>query len=546
MSRARSFRAHIGGDDQQRRAAMAGAGLEEILSELFCNGRRAGASRIDVLRMGDNVTVRDDGSGCASPEALVSFGRADWGEPGTDETLEGCGFHLLGARERVDVTSTFAPRESDASGTGERRRWTMRLTPRGFAGLEEVSVTEDDEVADRHATGLSVTLTLRPDETPAAAREAAEKAALYLPLPVRFNSEELRRESLLSHCARVETIAGVRYGVRRAKEERRETTINVFGRTLHHRPTPRLETRWPGDHWWILAEVVEGRGFGISHDGRPHLLRTPEVEALWRNGQRLLFETVRNQGGPATVVSPSDEEISIACGAHIRSDHRHLARWTPRIDPRAEQHEVPENGLLIAMPGEIAHADRCVLAQALEGAGLDGIAFEEDARHRNEAWYAELRRLTDFSITVRDGDRTQTLEPGRDRDEGHADREADGIDVRMVIRSANGRQETIETAVDIAWRNPRGGCWPYNCGTIVSKALGPTRPAWGREPATPPTRWASPGGSGYRKGPEGNGTRPGSRRRENIDQTRSVQPYARRDAVGRGTPDARADEARAR
>ena len=199
-------------------------------------------------------------------------------------------------------------------------------------------------------------------------------------------------------------------------------------------------------------------------------MRTPQTEALWATGQKLLFETIRSQGGPSTVVTPSDEETSIACGAHIRADYRRLPRWTPRIDPQSEQAEVPQNGLLIATSTETEHSDRCVLAHALERAGLDGIAFHEDARQRDEDWYADLRRLTEFSITVRDGEVSARLEPGRERDEQAADRRAEHIDVRMIVTSPNGRREVIETKVDVAWQRTRGGCWPQSCGTIVSKA----------------------------------------------------------------------------
>ena len=79
----------------------------KVISELLQNSRRAGATRIDVVRGEGFISVSDNGSGIKSFQDLLTLAQSNWDESVMDEDAPyGMGFFsALFAAERVVVQS---------------------------------------------------------------------------------------------------------------------------------------------------------------------------------------------------------------------------------------------------------------------------------------------------------------------------------------------------------------------------------------------------------------------------------------------------------
>ena len=99
------------------------ATFDDIISELYQNARRAGATLIEVVITPDDVTVDDNGHGVADPQALLSFGHSEWANADGEDPA-GMGVYSLAQR-----STTITSRHRDA-GQG----WTCRLEPAHFNG----------------------------------------------------------------------------------------------------------------------------------------------------------------------------------------------------------------------------------------------------------------------------------------------------------------------------------------------------------------------------------------------------------------------------
>ncbi len=88
----------------------------KVLAELFQNARRAGATRIDVVKTGQLLTVADNGSGITNFSDLLTLAQSNWDEDVmSEESPYGMGFFsALFSADRVVVKSLGKQIEIDA------------------------------------------------------------------------------------------------------------------------------------------------------------------------------------------------------------------------------------------------------------------------------------------------------------------------------------------------------------------------------------------------------------------------------------------------
>ena len=463
-----TMQVHIPAKDATKRDQLQGAGLKEIFDELFSNARRAGATQIDVSTHPDTraITVKDNGCGIEDPVTLFDWKRCGFTDKSTrDEEPQGRGFHKLGKRE---VTVESVVERSTGAEKGARSSWNVKATPRQQQGTEPITVERTANARKTAQQGTRVAFDRRPDEEESDAREAAGRAARYLPVGIRWNRHELERENFLAECVRVELHGGVRYGVCRSTNGRRagEPTLNEHGRTSVDHPIAMIETLWPVEHWWVRQEIA---GLPYRKHSNKAAVREIQNNRRWETARKILFRTIREHGGPSARVRGSDEEASIAAGEHVRSDYKMLRPWQARYEPDAQQVEVDPEGIVVFVEHEAPQADYHVLARGLERADIKHRCYHEEPGMRTEEWYIGLRRLVAFEITLIDNGNETSVPAKREHRSRVEDAQVDEIRVTVQLRDANGREERLELTSDIAFVNQSQSAWSANPGLRVTR-----------------------------------------------------------------------------
>jgi hypothetical protein len=164
------------------------ATVQDMLTEMLQNARRAGATKIKVL-VGDehHLHVMDDGSGIASPFDVLTFGASGWkGDTASLENPAGCGFWSLASRGCTIET-----------GTAEGHSWSATVTREAFKGEASVPIRTPKE--PRIGTWITVPLTEgMADGIPAALRSAAAHLPVTVTLTHRGEKIAIEQSDFLT------------------------------------------------------------------------------------------------------------------------------------------------------------------------------------------------------------------------------------------------------------------------------------------------------------------------------------------------------------
>ena len=188
----REINASIHQDAVSRVPDFFNASLSDILTELFQNSRRAGATVIRTSTEDGLLTIADDGAGITDPAVLLAFGDSQWENPLTkSENPAGMGLYSLARREEVTIRSWPA----------NGQPWQVQLQPGNFTGAEPAAVSPLDSGGK---PGTAITFPYKRDP-----EEAIKKAARYFPLPVTLNDEILPSTPFTQGAAHIEEWNGI-------------------------------------------------------------------------------------------------------------------------------------------------------------------------------------------------------------------------------------------------------------------------------------------------------------------------------------------------
>jgi hypothetical protein len=188
------------------------ASLTDCFNELLQNARRAGASAIKLTLSSDfHLTIADDGSGIADPQALLTLGESNWSEETQQqENPAGMGIFSLANRD-VMIRS---------------HDWQVHLTPAHFTGETIATVTPCEMISGTHVSFPLSEAELSP------LRHRVEQSAKFYPLPVWFNGEAMPQQDFLQDAMYAEDWQGLRIGLRQ-EHCWRDARINFYGLTLN-------------------------------------------------------------------------------------------------------------------------------------------------------------------------------------------------------------------------------------------------------------------------------------------------------------------------
>ena len=451
MSLPDTIQARLHPDALKRVTRMFTATTPDVLSELFQNARRAGATRVTVqvddLGRESYVRIADDGSGIADPRVLLSFGENGWAKDTVQrEDAAGMGFAALSQFDSTVVSQVAG-----------QPAWQVHLTPAHFAGDKAARVFRPVK-ATTNGHGTRVSFRCR---VPAGAvLQQVGAAARHFPLPVdltldRQNGPEaqlVKQAGFLDDCPYHTRLAGIDVGVRTVSHITwQDPNINFFGHTVHTRlpSVQSLDRRT----WVPYLDVKDCADLQLTLPARRDVIENDFYRDLQDRLVTVLYEAVAASDSPC--VSHTDHADAHKRGVDLPVPPARLETWRPRAasgatwhHPASEVKALPDGAFLV--DGYDTPADDLTIRHALHKAGLLDRAFSPDSRLRNYAWYDVLPHLADREIFM-DGKRLDDIDyPQMLRDSRLEMPRPDRLEIRLTFHRPHEPACTVTTDLDYA------------------------------------------------------------------------------------------------
>ena len=386
MTAIQTIQADINPDAIKRVPAFFNAGLNDILTELLQNSRRAGATHIEITSDEQSVTISDNGIGVRDPQDLLSFGGSEWERLQVkNEHPAGMGLYALARCEQVKVQSKYRNEPT----------WTVDLKPPHFTGQESAQVKPCTE---RTPTGTTITF-IPPEQL----NESHVKvSARYFPIPVTYNGQSVNQSDFLEDALNVHQWRGLRIGVTNRRYSP-SSGVNFHGMMLkatNH--LPAVETIRDG-FYSVRIDVVDCPQLEITLPARKELVETPFLEELRLACLHAIYDTI-SKSVQAVDVSRQHQQEAAAMGIRLPDARRLLTPWQPvpdwkRVGMCVKPETVYSRDLTIdgtVMTQEQEHT----LARAINQSQPKWRLFAADSRLKGYEWYDRLRRIEDVSITA--------------------------------------------------------------------------------------------------------------------------------------------------
>ena len=393
----RTVRATVSERALQSAPLMFASGLTSILTEMLQNARRAGATEILVRQDGDVVSIADDGSGIADPEALLSFGASGWdARTQSAELSAGMGFWSLAARGAHVMTS-------DGS-----RGWNAAISPEAFRGEADISVQH----VPGGVPGTTVSFRAEGKDGTRGLRDLVASCSRFYPLPVRFakdddEPEELTRIDFLAGAEKVIPFESGRIGIFEGSHSTRDDTINFFGLVVK---TDTAEVRQLyGPSHYAKFDLTSASGVQLALPARTEVVKNDAWAGLLERAETEIYRFLAEQDGHG--LSFESYERGRALGVDLAPARARLKTWspgcadecitTPEFDTSSSRLQDLPPDARVLLAGE--PADEHCFAMARREEGFFATLFEPEHRYEGYAWYDALPKAG-LSWQVEKGD----------------------------------------------------------------------------------------------------------------------------------------------
>ena len=476
------------------------ATFDDIISELYQNARRAGATLIEVVINDDEVSVQDNGHGVADPQALLSFGHSEWANAKSEDPA-GMGVYSLAQR-----TTTITSRHRD---TGQS--WTCRLEPAHFNG-ERPATVELDETLTEPGTRI----TFETKSADGYCQDTAKMMARYLPVTVTVNGKKTRQESFLderenpsyrphttgmtlmstteSDAVRDDNlrdaivlyddglavkVTGYDWKLRGSDEG--PCRVNFHGHILSTSGIAAA-VRSIGAHFAAKIDISRTRGISLVLPARKDVVRDDNAADAAIRTELAIFETIAAQPKPVALPYRTWKRgQALPLSTPLPPQPRTVRVWTaiPADDtgnwvPYEEGHEITacEHGVIVKM--NVDPAEQAMLHHALQFQDDKPPLYREEPEYNGYDWYDGLDRIT--RVTARyyeNGTRHETDATGT---AAAINRHVDMITIVAHLKRADGTTRTIEYPSNLAFTNAVTSYVdldPSRVGILVTRKNGP-------------------------------------------------------------------------
>ena len=485
------------------------ATLEDAVTEIYQNARRAGAEHIVVTVDRDRMQITDDGRGIADPGLLLSFGQSGWNA--ADEDPAGMGIYSL-AQSGAEVAS---------KPLGEPG-WRCTLEPEHFSGARAAAVESDDTLSG-HGTRVAIPLDRisgplngDPEKRFKAAIDTAGGLAKYLPLTVTVNGKAAPRQHFLDR----ERMPEHAFSAPEGDEPFRITWLNTpfyvksnyrpaivrwasglavkvtHGWTNGDEPTPvgfhghvvwsrEVNVHAAGiDGMWIAKPDISGEpGVSLVLPARKELVSDAALERVRELMRRSIYIVIARQ--PMTPPLPHSTWLEMHAMPDTASPPRQprtIKAWKGQPADNAvwdsddEPEDVTATADGIVMPEHLTPAAETVVQHALKHAKSRARLYRAEPRYAGYGWYDHLRRVTGIKVRYDEADGERTINEANDHaGPGQA---VASIQVILEITDRNGGTSDIRLKTNLAFtrlhRNARGLYDVGDAGILVDAADKPS------------------------------------------------------------------------
>ena len=395
-----TIRATIHEDAINKVAGFFNATTKDILNELLQNSRRSGATQVEIITQGDQVTVIDDGAGISDPAAILAFGHTAWeNRAAQNEHAAGMGFYALARSDQVRVRSKLS------GGTA----WQVNLTPDHFVG--KMSAPVEEPTGDTTVPGTTVAFTSRKDPY-----SDIIDAARYYPLPVHLNGQRVDQKDFLREAAYVETWEGVRIGVYPGYHLSASDRMNFHGIIVNDPRLPRVSAIQ--QNWRTQADVLDCPHLELTLPARREVIETPFMTELRTACTRAIFRSMSLQTEPPDVPWKVQQEAA-SMGINLPDAAAVLELWKPRYhDSLSRNYQkrvwvgIPDDAIVANVGHNVMDAQ--ALWRAIELNGMKERFMQADEGLEGYNWYDSLPKAQSIRITVTKDGEKQDLQKIRD------------------------------------------------------------------------------------------------------------------------------------
>lgn len=364
--------------------------VEDVLTELLQNARRAGAARIDIdsFDLADRqvLVIREDGSGIDDPAKLVTLGDSGWdSEIAHREDPAGMGVFSL-AGHRVEIRSF-----SKAAGQG----WCVVIAPDAWESgmpleIEPCSI----------AVGTEILIDL-PEAWVKALPSAVAKAATFYPLAVHFRGEQCARRDFLAEVHRVEKWNGCRIGIFRGRNYRSsaEGSINFHGLTVAC-PMPSVSEVGGDECWYVRVDIVDAPALQLVLPARKEMVQNAALDELREAAEAAIYRTIAVTGSHR--LAHVQWQRAQALGVALPEAAPWLSGWLPRTaDADGTLLGDPVTGVaMVLVPDDEPPIEQSAGRILCKGLPLGGALVRVVSAFEGYGWYDALPRVSDLSFSV--------------------------------------------------------------------------------------------------------------------------------------------------
>ena len=299
--------------------------IRHILTELYQNSRRAGATRIEVTTSprddgGSNISVKDNGSGISDAKALAGGRESTW--PSSVMTAE----RPVGA----GLTALWAAGFTIISQTRNGTKWRMTVQP-DEKPADAAPKTYKDTETGTGEPGTTIHLSTAVCRNDAGA-EAVETAR-YLQIQTHVDHELVKIRNLLEGAAYTRDVGNVRIGVYDNKPPSANSDLNLAGR-LMTAELPEVQTQT--ETWTARAELLpvppDARNdLQVAEPWRGTLVPGAAADKLRTDAEQTILMAMAAHETPPTVYTETRARARML-GVDLPQPTPHLTRWTPGAD----------------------------------------------------------------------------------------------------------------------------------------------------------------------------------------------------------------------
>ena len=389
------------------------ASLETVLTELFQNARRSGATAITLEPLNSpeyptELLLHDNGSGIEDPAILLQYGANAWSHYTVhSEDAAGLGFLSL---------STLGCHIASATPNGS---WSMTLDPDHFRGSAPATIHTPSRLSiPAPATGTIIRFPLQPlsqspDSPPPqqvhSIYNAAASAAQHLPIQVFFkatpdsNPEPFPQSDFCNNKHyRPFLIDDIRFGVSCTANYNYWLPPDLcFLGMLARAPFP-LETDAISNTWTVRACLTALGDIRLTLPTRDTIVRNEAANRLFASARRAILTAIALSNDPRPTFE--QHQFSHANGIDMPVPTPALLAWHPSTSSpqftRPEQHDhEPLPAMPLLAPTDLSASWQQCLHRALNNTPEAPCLLHPNAHYCGFEWFDSIPFLSS-DITV--------------------------------------------------------------------------------------------------------------------------------------------------